>query len=76
MRLSDLQNKDVVNIADGKNLGHIVDAELSEIGLIDYFLVEKKRLFWRIFSNLESDTSIKVEQIKKIGEDVILVELS
>ena len=75
LRLSDLQIKDVVNMADGKNLGRIIDVELSEIGAINYFVVEKKRFFWRIFSSYEADITIKVSQIKKIGEDVILVEL-
>ena len=75
MRLSDLQSKDVVNMADGKNLGKIIDVELSEIGAINYFVVEKKRFFWQIFSSTEPDITIKVNQIKKLGEDVILVEL-
>ena len=75
MKLSELQIKDVVNMADGKNLGKIIDAELSEIGAINYFVVEKKRFFWRIFSSSEPDITIKVNQIKKIGEDVILVEV-
>lgn len=74
MRLSDLQAKEIVNIADGKNLGQIIDVELSEIGTIDYFVVEKKRFFWRFFSSAP-DITIKIGQIKKIGEDVILVEL-
>lgn len=75
LRLSDLQSKDVVNMADGKNLGKIIDVELSEIGAINYFVVEKKRFFWQIFSSSEPDITIKVSQIKKIGEDVILVEV-
>ena len=75
LKLSDLQIKDVVNMADGKNLGRIIDVELSEIGAINYFVVEKKRFFWQIFSSSEPDITIKVSQINKIGEDVILVEV-
>ena len=73
MRLSDLQTKDVVNMVDGLNLGRIVDAEVNESGQILYFVIEKKKLFQRMF-NSNSDILITIKDIKKIGSDVILVE--
>ena len=73
MRLSDLQTKDVVNMIDGLNLGRIVDAEVNESGQILYFVIEKKKLFQRMF-NSNSDILITIKDIKKIGSDVILVE--
>ena len=73
MRLSDLQTKDVVNMIDGLNLGRIVDAEVNETGQILYFVIEKKKLFQRVFSS-NSDILITIKDIKKIGSDVILVE--
>ena len=30
MRLSDLQNKDIVNVNDGKNIGSIIDVKIDE----------------------------------------------
>ena len=75
MRLSDLQVKDVVNMLDGKNLGRIVDAEVDENGQIQYFVVEKRRLFKRLFSG-GGDITITIKEIKKIGSDVILVEVN
>ena len=30
MRLSDLQNKDVVDVATGKRIGNVIDAEIEE----------------------------------------------
>ena len=30
MRLSDLQNKDIVNVIDGRNIGNIIDVKLDE----------------------------------------------
>ena len=30
MRLSDLQNKDIVNISDGRNIGNIIDVKIDE----------------------------------------------
>ena len=63
MRISDLQNKTVINLIDGKNIG-------KTLGLI-----VKKHKF--IISNFTSkkEISIKWEQIDKIGEDVILVKV-
>ena len=74
MRLSDLQSKDIVNILDGKNMGRIVDAEVDENGQIGYFVVEKRRFFRRFFSG--SDITVTIKEIKKIGSDVILVEIN
>ena len=46
MRLSDLQNKDIVNIIDGKNIGNIIDAKIDERnGSIISLLVETKGKF-------------------------------
>lgn len=73
MRVSDLQIKDVVSMIDGRRLGRIVDIELEENGTIKYFIVEPKR-FFRFFGPT-GETSISMGQIKKIGEDVILVEI-
>ena len=73
MRVSDLQIKDVVSMIDGRKLGKIVDIELEENGSVKYFVVEPKR-FFRFFG-ASSETSVSMNQIKKIGEDVILVEI-
>ena len=73
MRLADLQAKDVINVKDGKRLGKIMDAEIDNKGLITYFAVEQKK-FFRIFSS-NPEVNITFNQIVKIGEDVILVEL-
>lgn len=74
MRLSDLQTKMIINTKDGKHLGIIVDAEMNELGQIDYFTIMPKHFFKRIFKN-EIEVNVKVNNIVKIGEDVILVEL-
>ncbi len=73
MRVSDLQAKDVVSLLDGRKLGRIVDIELSENGNVNYFVVEPKR-FFRFFGS-NSEVNVAMNQIKKIGEDVILVEI-
>ncbi len=74
MRLSELQMKMVINVKDGKHLGIITDAEITEKGEITYFTVMPKHFFRRLFRN-ETKNDIKISQIIKIGEDVILVEI-
>ena len=74
MRLSDLQQKDVVSINDGRRIGRIIDAEINEDGLILRLIVEEKIKF-RSFFNNSSEISITFTNIKKIGSDVILVDL-
>lgn len=76
MRLSDLQNKNIVNILDGRNIGNIIDVKINEVsGSIDSFIIEPNKNFFKIFSKGD-DTEIKWSSITKIGEDVILVKLS
>lgn len=76
MRLSDLQNKDIVNIMDGKNIGNIIDVKINEEnGNIDSFIIEPNKNFLS-FLNRGKDTEIKWNSIAKIGEDVILVKIT
>lgn len=76
MRLSDLQNKDIVNIVDGKNIGNIIDVNIDEqSGNILSFIIEPSKNFLSFF-NKGKDTEIKWNSIAKIGEDVILVKIT
>ena len=71
MHISDLQNKSIVDIATGKNLGKIIDLILDEKGNILELIIERKKFF---LSFLSGDTvTIKWNNINKIGEDVILI---
>lgn len=72
MLLSSLQEKDVINLIDGKKIGIIIDASVDKNGKIIELSVQKKRFFF--FST--SSTLIKWNQIDKIGKDVILVNVS
>lgn len=76
MRLSDLQNKDIVDVVDGKNIGSIIDVKIDEAnGNIVSFIIEPNKNFFKFF-NRSTDTEIKWQSITKIGEDVILVKTS
>ena len=74
MKLSDLQEKDVVNINDGRKIGRIIDAEVDMLGKIIYLVVDEKRGIKSFLSN-NSDVNITFDKIKRIGTDVILVDL-
>ena len=73
MNLSDLQRKDMVSLISGKKLGKIVDAKMDEKGLIEYFIVANRRFltFWKS----PEEVNIPISHMKKIGLDVILVDL-
>ncbi len=72
MYLSELQNKDIVNI-DGRKIGNIVDINIDNNGSISPLIIGRNKISFNIFKN-NNDEEIKWNQIKKIGEDVILVE--
>ena len=72
MNLSDLQRKDVINLDTGKKLGRIVDAEVNEKGSINYFVVMDHK-FWRFWKS-SGEINVTMNQIKKIGTDVILID--
>ncbi len=75
MHLSDLQDKDIINVIDGKNIGNIIDVVVKEDGSMDDLIVLKKSFFFNFFKSKE-EYHISWNQIEKIGEDVILVRLS
>ena len=73
MRLSDLQNKDVVDVVSGEKIGNVVDAEISkDTGNILKVIVYDRRGFIGMIRGKE-EVLISWQQIKKIGSDVILV---
>ncbi len=74
MRLSDLQNKNIVNINDGKMIGNIIDINIDSNGLSSGIIVEKSKFLISRFSN-SGEVVVKWNQIEKIGQDVILVNI-
>ncbi len=75
MRLSELQNKNLVNIENGKNIGNIIDVNIDyESGNIRSFIIETKGSILT-FLNKDTDVEVKWNDIEKIGEDVILVNI-
>lgn len=74
-KTSDLREKDVINILDGKKLGRVCDLEVDlQNGRVDAIIVPAPFSVGSIFSK-DRDYVIPWSKIKKIGEDVILVEI-
>ena len=71
MKVSELQRKDIVNINDGKIVGRIIN---ETDGTLDGFVIERSKYIRSLFSS-EEDTIIKFNQIKKLGSDVILIDI-
>ncbi len=71
MHLSELQNKEIINMSTGKRLGLIVDVILERNGNIKSLIIEEKR--GRKFTGRE-EFEIGWDQIAKIGDDIILVK--
>ena len=74
MRLSDLQNKSIINVSDGKMIGNIIDIDINSDGVSTGIIVEKTKFFISRFSS-SGEFIVKWNQIEKIGEDVILVNM-
>jgi len=70
MHLSELQQKEIINIVDGKRIGVIVDVVVNQNGNIEKLVLEEKR--GRKFSKEEFE--ILWSQIVKVGDDIILID--
>ncbi len=73
MRLSDLQDKDIINLIDGRKIGRIIDAIIDDEGNISSLVIQKTKIF-SIIPN-SNEIEVKWNQIKTIGNDVILIDI-
>lgn len=53
MRLSDLQNKDVINMRDGKKIGNIIDITIEDNGNMHSLIVEHSKFLFPCFQVVE-----------------------
>lgn len=75
MKSSDLRIRDVVNITDGRRLGVMSDIEVDlETGRVTAIIVPGASRMFGLLGR-DSDYVIPWENIRKIGPDVILVEM-
>ena len=75
MRISDFQNKDVVNMKNGNRLGNIIDIDIDMIsGNINKVIIYNKKSIFSVFK--QEELEISWSSIKKVGDDVILIDLN
>ena len=71
----DFKHKEVVNINNGKRLGFVQDVNADlETGIITSIIVPGNSRFISMFSS-NNDIIIPWQNIKCIGDDIILVEI-
>mgnify|MGYP000556970066 FL=1 len=74
-RTADLKQKEVINVADGRRLGFVCDVEIDlENGRIDAIVLPGGGRLFGIIGR-DSEFIIPWDRIKKIGEDIILVDM-
>ena len=72
LKITDIQAKDIVNLADGRLLGHINDIDINlETGRVEAIIVGGGRMMGLF--NRDEEIVIPWKNIVKIGSDVILV---
>lgn len=74
MRICELRQKEVINICDGQKIGHINDIDFDLCtGCIKAIIVPGPCKSFGWFGR-EEEYVIPVKCVKRIGEDVVLVE--
>lgn len=72
-RISDFQAKEVVNVENGKRLGHIGDLDVNlSSGKIENLIIPGAGRVMGLFGR-EDDVVVPWSNIVRIGDDVILV---
>ena len=72
----DFKHKEVVNIVDGKRLGFVQDVTADlESGVITSIIVPGNSKLLNLFAG-NNDIVIPWQDIKCIGEDIILVDIN
>ncbi|MBE3573488.1 MAG: YlmC/YmxH family sporulation protein [Moorella humiferrea] len=75
IRVTELRQREVINIIDGRRLGIIKDLDLDlEAGRVKALIVPGQGGRFFFFFGREEDLVIPWENVVKVGVDVILVE--
>lgn len=75
MRYGDISGKEIVNVTQGTRLGILgqTDLEINEVtGQIESFIIPNYK--WFGLKKEGAETRIRWQSIKKIGEDMIMIE--
>jgi len=78
VRISEFSGKEVVDISEGSRLGIIEECELAldeRTGSIIGIILPRRRNFFD-FRGAAQETLIPWQAIKRIGDDIVIVDLS
>lgn len=76
MRFEELRCKEIINVNSGHRLGYVCDAEMElPSGCVKALIVPGPARFFGLFGR-EPDFLIPMGCVKKLGRDIILVEIS
>ena len=74
-RVRELQKKEVINLSNGKRLGFVYDVEINlQTGMLESLVVPCRSSIFRFFFKYD-ELIIDFNRIRKIGDDIILVDL-
>ena len=76
MNFSELRQKDVINICDGRKMGKPIDLILNEHACAEALVVPAKTSLIGCLKQEKEGTVIPWNRIRRIGDDVILVEFN
>ena len=76
MSFSELRQKDVINICDGRKLGRPIDLILNENACVEALIVpDGGGGVWGLLKPDRQGLVIPWRRVRRIGDDVILVEV-
>ncbi|OON95962.1 MAG: hypothetical protein ATN36_06805 [Epulopiscium sp. Nele67-Bin005] len=76
MRIGDMKHKEVINTIDGSRLGYVCDVEIDwTTGRVKTLIIPGPSKMMGLFGR-ELEYVVPWSNIKKVGEDIILVELA
>ena len=75
VRIYEFRQKEVINISNGKRLGFAADAVIDEVsGRVKALVIPNSNKLFGFFGK-ENEFIIPWENIKKIGNDIVLVDI-
>ncbi len=75
-KVSELRQKEIVSLEQGKRLGFAIDVEINiETGHIEALILPSQAKFFGLLPK-DNDIVVPWGQIKKIGTDLILIDIN
>lgn len=75
MTFSELKQKDVINVREGRRLGKPIDIVLGTNACVEAIVVPGPCGFWQMLAVDREGYAIPWQSIRCIGDDVVLVDL-